>query len=119
MVPAERLFQPFIDKIDELDIEKPRRAVINMVYRHISMHFIPYSNSLLLMALLLPQVSVYKVIGFNIIYVIIYATLGYFTYIRDIKDEKPQSREDSAIKNFYDALYTFADIFCRYFKCCV
>ena len=109
MVPGGAIISaPFIDKIgDELDVEKPRRAVINMIFRHISMHFMPYSSSFLLIALLLPQVSVYKVIGFNIIYVIIYATLGYFTYIRDIKDEKPQSREDSAIKNFLQlALYT-------------
>lgn len=109
MVPGGAIISvPFIDKIgDELDIEKPRRAVINMVYRHISMHFIPYSNSLLLMTLLLPQVSVYKVIGLNIIFVIIYATIGYFCYIRDIKNEKPQSREGSAIKNFLQlALYT-------------
>ncbi|NMD44504.1 MAG: DUF401 family protein, partial [Clostridiales bacterium] len=49
MVPGGAIISvPCIDKIgDELDIEKPRRAVINMVYRHISMHFIPYSNSLL------------------------------------------------------------------------
>ncbi len=109
MVPGGAIISaPFIDKIgDELDIEKPRRAVINMVYRHISMHFIPYSNSLLLMALLLPQVSVYNVIGLNIIYAIIYATLGYFSFIKDIKNEKPQNREDSAIKNFLQlALYT-------------
>ncbi len=109
MVPGGAIISaPFIDKIgDELDVEKPRRAVINMIFRHISMHFMPYSSSFLLIALLLPQVSVYKVIGLNIIYVIIYATLGYFTYIRDIKDEKPQSREDSVIKNFLQlALYT-------------
>lgn len=109
MVPGGAIISaPFVDNIgDELNIEKPRRAVINMVFRHISMHFIPYSNSFLLMVLLLPQVSVYKVIGLNIIYVTVYASIGYFCYIKDIKNENPQKRESSAIKNFLQlALYT-------------
>ncbi len=109
MVPGGAIISaPFVDNIgDELNIEKPRRAVINMVFRHISMHVIPYSNSFLLMALLLPQVSVYKVIGLNIIYVSVYASIGYFCYIKDIKNEKPQKREGSAIKNILQlALYT-------------
>ncbi len=109
MVPGGAIISaPFVDKIgDELAIEKPRRAVINLIYRHISMHIMPYSNSLLLMALLLPQVDIYKVIAFNIIFVTIYVSIGYFSYIREIKSEGPQSREGSAIKNFLQlALYT-------------
>ncbi len=109
MVPGGAIISaPFIDKIgDELAIEKPRRAVINLIYRHISMHIMPYSNSLLLVALLLPQVNIYKLIAFNIIFVTIYVTIGYFTYIRDIKNERPQSGEGSAINNFFQlALYT-------------
>lgn len=99
---------PFIDKIgDELNIEKSRRAVINLIYRHISMHVMPYSNSLLLIALLIPQVSVYSVIGFNLIFITMYITIGYFCYIRDIEYKKPQTQEGSAIENFLQlALYT-------------
>ena len=99
---------PFIDKIgDELDIEKPRRAIINLIYRHISMHIMPYSNGLLLMALLLPQVSVYNVIAFNFIFVAIYVTIGYFTYIKDIKYKKSEKQEGSVLNNILQlALYT-------------
>lgn len=99
---------PFIDKIgDELDIEKSRRAIINLVYRHISMNIMPYSNGLLLMALLLPQVSVYNVIAFNLIFVVIYVILGYFVYIRNIKYEKTEAKEGSVLENFLQlAIYT-------------
>ncbi len=99
---------PFIDKIgDELNVEKPRRVAINLIYRHISAYIMPYSSSLLLVALLLPQVNVYNVIGFNIIFIIIYVTIGYFIYIKDLKNEKLQIRKDSAIKNFLQLiLYT-------------
>lgn len=99
---------PFIDKIgDELDIEKSRRAVINLIYRHISMHIMPYSNGLLLMALLLPQVSVYNVIAFNLIFVLIYVIIGYFTYIKNIQYEKKESQEGSVLNNVLQlAIYT-------------
>lgn len=99
---------PFIDKIgDELDIEKPRRAIINLVYRHISMHIMPYSNGLLLMALLLPQVSVYNVIAFNLFFVVMYVTIGYFIYIKDIEYEKSEKQEGSIIDNILQlAIYT-------------
>lgn len=82
---------PFIDRIGEdLNVEKSKRAVINLVYRHISMHIMPYANGLLLVALLLPQVNVYNVIGLNFIFVFLYVTIGYFTYIKDIKYEKTE-----------------------------
>ncbi|HHW94345.1 MAG TPA: DUF401 family protein [Mogibacterium sp.] len=103
---------PFVDNIgDELNIEKPRRAVINLIYRHISLHIMPYSNSLLLVALLLPQVSVYKVIGLNIIFVVIYITIGYFTYIRDIKSENHRNSKESAAKNLLQLLLYTSPIY--------
>ena len=103
---------PFIDRIgDELDIGKPRRAVINLIYRHISMHIMPYSNSLLLMALLLPDVSVYKVIGFNIIFIIIYIIIGYFIYIRDVEDDRPRTREGSVLRDFVQLLLYTSPIY--------
>lgn len=98
---------PFIDKIGEdLDIVKSKRAVINLVYRHISMHVMPYSNGLLLMALLLPQISVYRVIAFNLIFVLIYVMIGYLTYIKDIK--YPATKKDPiSVEDFLQlALYT-------------
>lgn len=99
---------PFVDRIgDELKIEKSRRAVINLIYRHISMHIMPYSNGLLLMALLLPQVSVYNVIAFNFIFVLVYAIIGYFTYIRNIQYEKSVEQKGSPLNNFFQlAIYT-------------
>lgn len=99
---------PFIDRIgDDLKIEKSRRAVINLIYRHISMHIMPYSNGLLLMALLLPQVSVYNVIAFNLIFVLMYGIIGYFIYVRNIQYEKSEKQEGSALNNFLQlAIYT-------------
>ena len=85
---------PFIDKLGEdYSIPKTNRGIINLVYRHIPMHIMPYSNGLLITALLVPQVSIYSVIGFNLIFVTIYMILGYFFYIRKIEKTKIESTE--------------------------
>lgn len=99
---------PFIDRIGEdLNVEKSKRAVINLVYRHISMHIMPYANGLLLVALLLPQVNVYNVIGLNFIFVFLYVTIGYFTYIKDIKYEKTEIVKGNKGDNILQlAIYT-------------
>ncbi len=79
---------PFVDKIGEdIGIDKSRRAVINLIFRHISMQVMPYSNGLLMMALLLPQVNVYSVIAFNLIFVAIYCVVGYYLYVKNIPAE--------------------------------
>ncbi|MDR7869771.1 MAG: DUF401 family protein [Tissierellaceae bacterium] len=77
---------PFIDNIgEEYNISKTNRGIINMVYRHIPMQIVPYADGLLVTALLVPQVSIYSVIGFNLIYVAIYSLLGYFLYMRKVE----------------------------------
>lgn len=85
---------PFIDKIGEnYNISKTNRGIINLIYRHISMHIMPYSNGLLVIALLVPQISIYSVIKFNIIFVTIYCILGYFLYIKKVEKTKIESTE--------------------------
>ncbi|MDR7871553.1 MAG: DUF401 family protein [Tissierellaceae bacterium] len=85
---------PFIDQIGEDNkISKTERGVINLIFRHISMHVMPYSNGLLITALLVPQISIYSVIGFNLIFVTIYCILAYFLYIRKIEKIKVESKD--------------------------
>lgn len=87
---------PFVDKLgEEIGIDKSKRAVINLIFRHISMQIMPYSNGLLMMALLLPQVNVYTVIAFNLIFVVIYCVIGYFMYINNI----PTALEENVVEN--------------------
>ena len=70
---------PFVDKLgEESNISKTRRAVINLVYRHIAMHIMPYTSGFLVVASLAPQISLYKLAGLNSIFVILYCTIGFF-----------------------------------------
>lgn len=85
---------PFIDRIgDDYNIPKTNRAIINLIYRHISLNIMPYSTGLLITALLVPHISIYSVIGYNLIFVIIYVLLGYILYIRKIEKRKIESKE--------------------------
>ena len=80
---------PFVDKMgEESNISNTKKAIINIVYRHISMHIMPYTSGFLLVASLAPQISIYKLIGLNIIFVILYCVIGYFLYIREIRNDK-------------------------------
>jgi integral membrane protein (TIGR00529 family) len=79
---------PFVDKLgEEADLTKSNRAIINLVYRHIAMHIMPYSPGFLLVASLAPQISVYKMIGLNLTFVIPYVISGYYLYVRQVKNE--------------------------------
>jgi hypothetical protein len=85
---------PFVDKLGEdSNIAKTRRAIINLVYRHIAMHIMPYTSGFLVVASLAPQISLYKLAGLNSIFLILYCTIGYFLYIRQVKNDKIGSTE--------------------------
>ena len=80
---------PFIDRLgEESNLPGVQRAIINLVYRHISMHIMPYTTGLLLVAFLTPQISIYKLVVLNGIFVVLYSTIGYFLYIRKVQHDK-------------------------------
>ncbi|MBN2395164.1 MAG: DUF401 family protein [Candidatus Atribacteria bacterium] len=80
---------PFIDRLGkESDLTNNQKAIINLIYRHIAMHIMPYSTGFLVVTSLAPQISTYKLIGLNSIFVIEYLVLGYFLYISKVRDSK-------------------------------
>lgn len=79
---------PLIDQLgDKSNMPKPQRAIINLVYRHISMHIMPYATGFLLVMSLAPQISIYKLLGLNSIFVIMYVIIGYYLYIRKVQND--------------------------------
>lgn len=80
---------PFVDRLgQEADLTKTYRAIINLIFRHIAMHIMPYTTGFLMVASLAPQISVYKLMELNLIFVILYALCGYFLFVRQIKTEE-------------------------------
>lgn len=83
------LSAPFINRIgEEVNLERPRRAVINLIFRHVSMMVLPFTTSLLFIRAGLPDVNIYKVVGYGFIFVASTVFLGYNLFIKDIKTEK-------------------------------
>lgn len=86
---------PFVDRLgEEADLSNTHRAIINLIFRHIAMHIMPYTTGFLLIASIAPRISVYKLIGLNSIFVVFYVLSGYFLYVRQIQTEEGPPRTD-------------------------
>lgn len=96
IIPGGALLSaPFIyDLGEEMKLSPPRRAAINLVFRHIAMFILPYSTSLLLISATLPELNIFKLILLNLIFVIPIVILGYFFYLKDIEVVKSPPREN-------------------------
>ena len=51
------------------------------------MFIMPYTTGYLLVLSLAPKVSIYKMIGLNSIFAVIYVIIGYYLYIRKVKED--------------------------------
>jgi hypothetical protein len=80
---------PLVDQLGEKsNLHKTQRAIINLVYRHISMHIMPYTTGFLLLSSLVPQVSLYKLIRLNFVFVVAYVIISYLLYMRKIQEDE-------------------------------
>ncbi len=88
------LSAPFINTIgDEMDIIAPRRAVINLVYRHVSMFIFPFTSSFLFIKAALPEINLYRLILTNSPFVFGMVFLSYFIFIKDEIDNEKRKTE--------------------------
>lgn len=96
IIPGGALLSaPFIyDLGEEMKLSPPRRAAINLVFRHIVMFVLPYSTSLLLISATLPELNIFKLILLNLIFVAAVVILGYFFFLKDIEIAKSPPREN-------------------------
>lgn len=80
---------PFVDRLgEEANLSNTHRAIVNLIYRHVSMHIMPYTTGFLLVASLVPQISIYKLMGLNGIFVTMYCLSGYIFYLRRVENDK-------------------------------
>ncbi|HRU41086.1 MAG TPA: DUF401 family protein, partial [Candidatus Diapherotrites archaeon] len=77
---------PVVDQLGERsNLSKPHRAIINLVYRHVSMNILPYATGFLIVASISPRISIYKLMGLNSIFVLLYIIAGYYLYIQKVQ----------------------------------
>lgn len=96
VVPGGALLSaPFINNIgEELKITPPKRAAINLIFRHIAMFVMPFSTGLLIVASSFPDLSIGRIILYNILFVSLIVISGYLLFIRNIKVDIHTKREN-------------------------
>lgn len=108
IIPGGALLSaPFVYSIgEEMDIPKPRRAAINLVFRHLAMFLFPYSTSLLIIIATLPDINIFKLIMLNMVFVLAVVIIGHILFLKDIKSEKLPLREDIKANILKLVIYT-------------
>lgn len=98
VIPGGALLSaPFINNLgEELNIAPPKRAAINLIFRHIAMYIMPFSTGLLIVASSFPDLSIGKIILYNILFVTLIIITGYFLFIKDIKVNVVYKKENLA-----------------------
>ena len=98
------LSAPFINSLgDEMGIIPPKRAAINLIFRHISMFLLPFSTALLFIKASIPEINIYKVIGYSIPFIVGVIALGYWLYLKDAGNGK-EVRSSGIGKNLFKLL---------------
>ena len=96
------LSAPFINSLgEEMNIEPPKRAAINLIFRHISMFLLPFSTVLLFVKASIPEINIYKVIAFSIPFLAGIMAIAYYLYLRGSgngKEVKSTDRGRSILK---------------------
>lgn len=100
------LSAPFVNRIgEEIDLSPPRRAAINLVFRHLAMFLLPFSTSIIIVPTILPDFSIPFLILLNSVFVAGIVITGYIMFLRDIRLEQVEATERN-LKNILKlALY--------------
>lgn len=86
-----QLSAPFVDELGEnLNVKSEIRCVLNLTFRHISMFLVPTSNSLIIMAAIIPDVNLYFIILLDLGFVLLMQITCYLLYAKDIKEKKTE-----------------------------
>lgn len=96
VIPGGALLSaPFINNLgEELKIIPPKRAAINLIFRHLAMYVMPFSTGLLIVASSFPDLSIGKIILYNILFLLLIVITGYFLFIKEIKVDIVSKREN-------------------------
>jgi integral membrane protein (TIGR00529 family) len=105
------LSAPFINKMgDEMDIIPARRAVINLVFRHVSMFVFPFTSSLLFVKAAIPEINIYRLILTSSPFVVGMVFLGYYIFMKDKVDDEKRHTEVSP-KAIFDLIILTSPIY--------
>ncbi len=89
---------PFVDSLGtDLGMSAPRKASVNLYFRHFSMFVLPYNTTLLMMGTMIPGLNIYTLIGLNLGFVAVLLIGSYFMYVAsapNVKAERSGNAKD-------------------------
>ena len=108
------LSAPFVDEIGEsAGLPSPQRAAINLIFRHIAMLVFPFSMAILFIRSAIPDINIYIIILYNIIFLSVLLPIAYFLYLykadthdtRDPVQKKPLQYHLSRLAYYTAPIY--------------
>jgi len=77
------LSAPFVDSLgNDMKLPGEKKATSNLYFRHIAMFILPYNSTMLAIASALPEISIYKLIGLNLPFMLTLLFGAYFFYVK-------------------------------------
>ncbi|MBQ6833880.1 MAG: DUF401 family protein [Lachnospiraceae bacterium] len=77
------LSAPFVDSLgNDLKMSGEKKAAANLYFRHIAMFILPYNSTMLAIASALPEISIYKLIGLNLPFMLTLLIGAYCFYVK-------------------------------------
>lgn len=77
------LSAPFVDSLgNDMNLPGEKKATSNLYFRHIAMFILPYNSTMLAIASALPEISIYKLIGLNLPFMLTLLFGAFFFYVK-------------------------------------
>ena len=74
---------PFVDELGaSMDLPVPKRAAVNLTFRHMAYFLFPTSTPIILMSNIAPQISTYRLIAMNVAFIFCMELTSYLLYLR-------------------------------------
>ena len=105
------LSAPFVDQIgDDLSLSAPRKAVVNLSFRHVALFVMPFTTNMLFIPTVMPGVNIYHLIALNVGFILCMHTAAYFLYLHPAKSARVQAG-GSKKKAVLDLLFYLSPIY--------
>lgn len=84
------LSAPFVDNIGkDAGLEPPQRAAVNLIFRHIATMVFPFSMVMLFVRSAMPTINIYRIILYNLLFMLALLSTAYFLFLRKIETNEP------------------------------
>ncbi len=103
------LSAPFVDDIGkDVGMIPPQRAAVNLIFRHISMLVFPFSMVILFVRSAMPDINIYVIIFYNLVFMVLLLSFAYLRYLRKIDEPQTEpNKEGGKFSHYFKELLIY------------